>query len=142
LDPGGHKNFLGAPQWQSGKNVDVSFLRPFFLLLPPIFFPPTQPAGGAVRGVLGAPFLLARAPGGTIRSLSRRRQPQSSGADAAAKNSARRKIFCTSNFRKFRSALVRARGCTAVLCQTVVCCLGPGAVEFRRRVELNLRDLL
>jgi hypothetical protein len=45
--------------------VYVNFLTTFFLLLPPIF-PPAPPAGGggAVRGVLGAPSLLARAPGG------------------------------------------------------------------------------
>jgi hypothetical protein len=46
---------------QSGKNVYVNF----FLLLPPIF-PAAPPAGGAIRGVQGAPSLLARAPGGMM----------------------------------------------------------------------------
>jgi hypothetical protein len=65
---GGMKIFLGRHSGvfnRSGKNVYVNFLTTFFYSFL-LFFEQHHPrgGGGAVRGVLGAPSLLARAPGG------------------------------------------------------------------------------
>jgi hypothetical protein len=57
---GGHKIFFGAPHVRK-------FFDDLFLLLPPIspiFSTSTTRQGGAVRVLLGAPSLQARAPGG------------------------------------------------------------------------------